>query len=585
MSENPDFKVQAKIIEKWKTEMADMMETTQDLIQCVANDIVETNSSCGSSVTSMTSQDLGKILEEELFEDDTVAKKVFLVRTQKKKRKPKRKPRSRNSRDRRDSSEIEIDGKVWHSQNTFTIQVDEIDNLSMNSNDVMTGSWQWRKDLDSPMVWDADDASVENDDERKAVEVEDIFSDWLNMQKKKKIRKARAEINEVFWNISLEPRQRRISQVLDNLPFSDHPDVFSDRCELLEGSKLVVKKKKKERPKMSYWNIFNQWKRNLNEENLKEKKPKSRKTKPRRRGRTIHKETRGGTKKKGAWFKRPRRNSIHVIEDYFYDFLREFDDSPKRRRFSMDIGSESIPPQERSPKRQKIGVSKYKENWELVRVESNKSFDRLTRNIEKKIREAFKTDKEAVKFPSDLKEPVSKITEDFERWPKTVARKMRKSRRKFTKLRIKVQKVREAKKLSRETEEPADFLQDWKWNLEEKETPEDIFADGIYIFADPTPAEVSPTRRRRMTYTIPSRGGRFYKPLPPPSAPRSKPSQLIPMTTSAIMQSSSAVQKTNCSEDNQHNLRRINRHKADKFANRLRMRCQAKQPLQRGRNI
>ena len=154
---------------------------------------------------------------------------------------------------------------------------------------------------------------------------------------------------------------------------------------------------------------------------------------------------------------------------------------------------------------------------------------------------------------------------------------MRKSRRKFTKLRQKVQKVREAKTRLRETEDPAEFLQDWGWNFAEKETPEDIFADGIHIFmANP----VASARHSQLG----GKSGKSVKSLPS-STSKSKSSQLILMTSSAVLQSSpSSLPKIlNGSEDNQHSLRRINRHKADKFANRLRMRCQAKQPMQRGR--
>ena len=89
------------------------------------------------------------------------------------------------------------------------------------------------------------------------------------------------EINDAFWGISLErkePRQRRINRVLDNLPFDDHPDIFSDRCELLEGRSKIVAfnrradkaqrvggKGRSNKPVKCYWNIFSDWKRNLDE--------------------------------------------------------------------------------------------------------------------------------------------------------------------------------------------------------------------------------------------------------------------------------------------------------------------------------
>ncbi len=57
-------------------------------------------------------------------------------------------------------------------------------------------------------------------------------------------------------------RTRRLSEVLDDMHFGDRPDIFQDRCEILEGDARVTKQKPAVK---SYWNIFSDWKYNLNE--------------------------------------------------------------------------------------------------------------------------------------------------------------------------------------------------------------------------------------------------------------------------------------------------------------------------------
>ena len=57
-------------------------------------------------------------------------------------------------------------------------------------------------------------------------------------------------------------RTRRLSEVLDDMHFGDRPDIFQDRCEILEGDARVTKQKPAVK---SYWNIFSDWKSNLNE--------------------------------------------------------------------------------------------------------------------------------------------------------------------------------------------------------------------------------------------------------------------------------------------------------------------------------
>lgn len=74
-----------------------------------------------------------------------------------------------------------------------------------------------------------------------------------------------ADINDVFWNISCDKdmvRTRRLSEVIDEMPFEDRPDIFQDRCEILESDAKFSKK----RPVVKgYWNIFSEWRHNLKE--------------------------------------------------------------------------------------------------------------------------------------------------------------------------------------------------------------------------------------------------------------------------------------------------------------------------------
>ncbi len=63
---------------RWREEISSLIETAQDLLQCVGNDVREASllqssssssstSSSGASSLSHGSADLGRILEEELF--------------------------------------------------------------------------------------------------------------------------------------------------------------------------------------------------------------------------------------------------------------------------------------------------------------------------------------------------------------------------------------------------------------------------------------------------------------------------------------------------------------------------------------
>jgi hypothetical protein len=63
---------------------------------------------------------------------------------------------------------------------------------------------------------------------KHADSVEDIFHDWNRMLQKSDVH-INADINDVFWDISIDQakvRTRRFSEVLDDMPFGDRPDIF-----------------------------------------------------------------------------------------------------------------------------------------------------------------------------------------------------------------------------------------------------------------------------------------------------------------------------------------------------------------------
>lgn len=288
-------------IAKWKEEMEGMMEITIDLVQCVANDVVETNGSSGSSCSqsaaseseSLTSHDLGRILEEELFEEGE-KKKIYVVKTKTSTKKPKK--TASGKRKKKKSN--------WEAKSYFTIQVEELQKpekgmLSEDSEDsaAIPANWQWqKKHLDSPVVWSATTDQFDQDEvEQEEEQPEDIYRDWLRLMRRNSLTDecgSETDINDIFWSISMEPRRhRRISEVLENLPFDDHPDIFFDRCELLEDSGAAARRRMKparnwpgtgKRPQKSYWNIFYDWKRIFNEERTAKKSQRRQKNLKRR---------------------------------------------------------------------------------------------------------------------------------------------------------------------------------------------------------------------------------------------------------------------------------------------------------------
>ena len=476
------------------------METAIDLIRCVGNDVVEASSSSVSSLSSVSAHDLGRIIEEEL--DGKKGKgdneKIFLVRTKAgMKRKKKRGKRGRAA-----------NGKVWESKKTFTIRVEEMhqvrDEAEDDDSDNYCGVAVWRKThVESPVVWNygRDEAAEQRKSgaEGEGEEVEDIYRDWLRLQRRGSAAAAE-DVNDIFWKIGMSDsgrtRQRRISEVLENLPFDDHPDIFGDRCELLEtapsragaidamppltrAAKRVGKNRRRRWPRRpkSYWNIFSDWKKIFNESHGRRQKRK-RNFKHRRRSK---RQRAAAEKDQGCldvannhssgfrWGKSPRKRPIATVENYFRDFLHAFDEdgedeecTARSRRRSRDLVDDDASDEvfaENIPKRQRVDAGNerypYRRNWEVIRLESSRTFEMITRNIEMKIKEAFREGAQ-----SDLSRAAAADSEFG-------MIKLQQSRQQFDSLRRRVQDMRRAKRRrSLEGLDEAAF-QEWRWNLQE----------------------------------------------------------------------------------------------------------------------
>lgn len=413
----------AKIVEEWKQEVQDIMGVTQDLIQCVANDIVEVNSSSDEEdsrrpSTTLTSQELGKILEEELFEqkssEEEENEKVYLVRAKKGNKK------SKKSKAKKESANG--DGKeMWAARRSFTLEVEELERKNRKRpRATKTGMEEWNMDLESPIVWDDNEVTTECE-----AEAEDILADW-NRLLSKQSRMNRKDIEEVFWDISLGKRNRRprrFSEVLDNLPFDDHPDVYGDRCEILEASKKRKERQARKRPAKLYWNIFDEWKRNLDEERAMRRK-QQRNRRQRRRPKQRY----------------PRKNKTPEREPKTHE---------ARKRGVRRGREEEAPP--RNFKRQRTA------DWKNIRNESERSLRAITKNIEAKIREAFE----------DSEEPeLSRLEVDFQRMVSN-------STEEFCLLRDQVRAMRKENQIRLRRQSPLLAFSEWSWNLAEKDESEE----------------------------------------------------------------------------------------------------------------
>ena len=477
------------------------METAIDLIRCVGNDVVEASSSSESSLSTVSAHDLGKIIEEEL-DGGKRDEKIFLVQT-----KAASAAATGTKKKRRGKRRRAANGNVWESRKTFTIRVEEMHQVrdEVDDEDKYRGVAEWRKNrLESPVVWKFGKDEGEEQrrgrqdlEEKGGEEVEDIFRDWLRMQRRGSGGVGAAEdVNDIFWKIGMSDsgrtRQRRISEVLDNLPFDDQPDIFGDRCELLEtapsragaidvkpplarAARRVKEGQRRLRRQKSYWNIFSEWKKIFNESHGRRQKRK-RNFKHRRRSKRPKKVDQkdqsrlvvGCNNNSGfKWCKSPRKRSIVTMENYFRDFLHVFDEDEgetrtrcrRRSRDMVDDDSDEVF-EENIPKRQRVDPGNrypYRRNWEVIRLESSRTFEMITRNIELKIREAFREEAESSSSRGAADLEFGRI-------------KLQESRQEFDSLRRRVQDVRQGRRRrSLEGLDEAAF-DEWRWNLQEPQT-------------------------------------------------------------------------------------------------------------------
>lgn len=410
------------VAERWREQVEGMMETAIDLIRCVGNDVVEASSSSESSLSTVSAHDLGKIIEEEL-DGGKRDEKIFLVQT-----KAASAAATGTKKKRRGKRRRAANGNVWESRKTFTIRVEDV--------------------------------------------------------------------NDIFWKIGMSDsgrtRQRRISEVLDNLPFDDQPDIFGDRCELLEtapsragaidvkpplaraAARRVKEGQRRLRRQKSYWNIFSEWKKIFNESHGRRQKRK-RNFKHRRRSKRPKKVDQKDQSRLVVannnsgfnWCKSPRKRSIVTMENYFRDFLHVFDEDEgetrtrcrRRSRDMVDDDSDEVF-EENIPKRQRVDPGNrypYRRNWEVIRLESSRTFEMITRNIELKIREAFREEAESSSSRGAADSEFGRI-------------KLQESRQEFDSLRRRVQDVRQGRR--RRSLEGLDEVafDEWRWNLQEPQT-------------------------------------------------------------------------------------------------------------------
>ncbi|TRY69157.1 hypothetical protein TCAL_14218 [Tigriopus californicus] len=545
------------IIQKWKDDIDDMMSVANDLIQCVANDIVETNSSgtpseSGESGSSniLSSHDLGKILEEEL--EDQSEKNAFRGRATKSKNKKRR------SRKSSQNAPIAVDPEEQGPyrepmEGNFTREYSP-------APDIMTGSWQWRKDLESPIIW------KDMKDYEEEATLEPISTS--RSPTRRSLNKNEKEINEIFWEISMgnkkefPHRQRKISEILDNLPFEDHPDIFNDRCELLEASRKR-KARKSKKPIKAYWNIFGDWKKIFNEPRSFYKSKQITKT----RGRQRHARKKGSNPRAKvdsqtfansnfSWFKFPEKQRR---------FAQNYVAYHNGRRMRDDSDEDQV--EHQASKRLKMNNLNFDRNWSDILHESEKSLESITRNIEEKIRIAFQ---QGIKRDGKRQE----YSREFSMWSEDTIDDMIDSREEFSELRDVIRRMRQSRQKDNRHRSMIKMFQEWRWNLDGGSEPgqdmgapdpEDIFQDWIHLTEDheekvqvPSPADTKAMMAKSRVKDM---------------------KKLIPHIARALQFKEAPFPRvTNKS------CKMMNAHKSTKITQNRMIKAQAKQPLPRGRN-
>lgn len=544
------------IIQKWKDDIDDMMSVANDLIQCVANDIVETNSSGTPSESgesgpnTLSSHDLGKILEEEL--EEQTERNASRGRAKKSKKRRSRK----SSQNFQEQQTVDLD-----EQGPYNVQVEETPAREFSpAPDILTGSWQWRKDLESPIIW------KDMKDYEEEANPEPITTS--KSPTRRALNKNQKEINEIFWDITMgnkkeyPHRQRRISDVLDNLPFEDHPDIFNDRCELLEASRKR-KARKGKKPIKAYWNIFGDWKKVFNEPRSFYKTKQVAKF----RGRQRHakkKLTNPRTKVDSQTFANPNFSWFKFPEKQ-RRFTRNYVAYHNGRRMRDDSDEDQL--EHQASKRLKKNDMNFDRNWSDILHESEKSLESITRNIEEKIRVAFQ---QGIKRDGKRQE----YSREFSMWSEETIDDMIDSREEFSELRDVIRRMRQSRQKDYRHRSMMKMFEEWRWNLDggsdiDQErggaNPEDIFQDWIHLTEDQEEKSNVPSPTETKAMMAKSKVKDMKK--------------LIPHIARALQFKEAPFPRvTNKS------CKMMNAQKSSKMNNVRMIKAHAKQPLPRGRN-
>lgn len=572
-----------KVHKLWKQHMKETMDLAMDLMKCVSYDILEEfgcDPAPSEDYRKCDTPQLGKIAEEEVVQEGGKSRhgnRVYIIKVDHRIRRVK--PVKRRATVKSPFSKaVPRSTRSKVNKNTMTHLLEELKELrkmvGLKKQPLKKGAeadknlWGCQQCISNPTVWKESTAAAEAE-----VEAEDIFHDWVLMLKKGDVH-LNSDINEVFWNISIDSalsRTRRLSEVLDDMPFGDRPDIFQDRCEILESSTRTVKRKPTQK---CYWNIFSDWKFNLKETSpsLSEWKVLELKKNARNVG------------------KKEEEEEELSQEDYFSDFRSVFDAESRHRRRSISELDEDELIIESPMKKIKQETPKSKKTLEgkSMAYKFGKAYQGMRRNL-------------AVSMESGKKD-------NFDMWSSDEdIEALNQSRNEFCQLRLEMRRQRQVNRVMAEMIPQESWMEDWRWNLDEdseflrrrhvseptKETPEEIFSDWRRISLGDSSFAGQHDEYSEWMKNLKHRADkrRSIKPrvAAPPvmemkerlTPPASKPKHIV-----LFIPQIPAV----CNESGLDKTRKSPKHPQtgkpwfDKSSIRLMTKCHAKQPYLRGRN-
>ncbi len=512
----------AMVRRRWREELTAAMETAQDLMQCVVNDVVETTSTgSGSSSDDIIDpgQNLGNILEEEL---------CAVVLTKKK------------TTSYQDYEEVSLNLEGGQRSHQSDKSPSDKDTFWME-NEVSNGCGHWRKDLESPSVWMIDTDQQEGNKQGSS-DVEDIFADWLALLKKQK------------------QKHRRRSKKKK----SDHLNSFGRRC---SGSG----KGAPGRPVKSYWNIFSEWKKNLREPPMHKKTLRKRQRKRTSKNHFVKTRTFGNNSY--SWFTfRP----VPTAEDFFSDAREIFSEEPPSGQRSRRRSREDLDESDGS-RTKRFKREAHSGDWDKLREKSCL----VAVTIEERIRNAFRqVNSDDADDEDDDQELVGGRTavqkESHEEFCelRDEVRRMRKRWRRRRSAQDTAAFFHEWRwhlVEERDEEEAEDFFQEWKSNLDEVDATleaEDFFNDWLTNLED-----------SRADTSLPGRSSKGFKVL------MRKSSGKVSLTTCMMLESQQQRQRqVRNVHGKATRLDDKERETALRKHQRRMTKCYPKQPWCRGRN-